>query len=88
MRHCPTTKLAAKQKQIEDILKRAQAGEDFAVLATQYSEDPGSKDKGGELPPFRRGQMVPEFEAAAFSMTDKPDQRRGHHAIMASTSSN
>ena len=44
------------------------AGEDFAVLAAQYSEDPGSKDKGGELPPFSHGEMVPQFEAAAFSM--------------------
>ena len=44
----PTT-IAAKRKQIDDILKRARAGEDFAMLATQYSEDPGSKDKGGEL---------------------------------------
>ena len=60
--------VAAKRKQIDDILKRAQAGEDFATLATQYSEDPGSKDKGGELPPFGHGEMVPQFEAAAFSM--------------------
>ena len=49
-------------------MKRAKAGEDFALLATQYSEDPGSKDNGGELPPFGHGEMVPQFEAAAFSM--------------------
>jgi peptidyl-prolyl cis-trans isomerase C len=60
--------IAAKRKQIDDILKRVKAGEDFATLATQYSEDPGSKDKGGELPPFGHGEMVPQFEAAAFSM--------------------
>jgi parvulin-like peptidyl-prolyl isomerase len=64
--------VAAKRKQIDDILKRARAGEDFAVLATQYSEDPGSKDNGGELPKFGHGDMVPEFEAAAFSL--KPGQ--------------
>jgi peptidyl-prolyl cis-trans isomerase C len=58
----------AKRKQIEDILKRVKAGEDFATLAQQYSEDPGSKIKGGELPPFSHGEMVPQFEAAAFSM--------------------
>jgi parvulin-like peptidyl-prolyl isomerase len=58
----------AKRKQIDDLLKRARGGEDFATLATQYSEDPGSKDDGGELPPFSRGQMVAEFEAAAFSL--------------------
>jgi peptidyl-prolyl cis-trans isomerase C len=60
--------IAAKKKQIDDILKRAKAGEDFATLASQYSEDPGSKDHGGELPPFGHGEMVPQFEAAAFSM--------------------
>jgi len=68
--HAPLTadQVAAKRKQIDDILKRARAGEDFAVLAAQYSEDPGSKDNGGELPPFGHGEMVPQFEAAAFSM--------------------
>ena len=68
--HAPLTadQIAAKRKQIDDILKRAKAGEDFALLATQYSEDPGSKDNGGDLPPFGHGEMVPQFEAAAFSM--------------------
>jgi len=60
-------KKAAKKKQIEDLLKRAKAGEDFGKLAKEYSEDPGSKDTGGEYT-FPRGQMVPEFEAAAFSL--------------------
>ncbi|HXI71857.1 MAG TPA: peptidylprolyl isomerase [Verrucomicrobiae bacterium] len=58
----------AKRAQIDDILKKVKAGEDFSKLATQYSEDPGSKEKGGELPAFSHGDMVPEFEAAAFSM--------------------
>jgi peptidyl-prolyl cis-trans isomerase C len=58
---------AAKRKLAQELLKRARAGEDFAKLAKQYSEDPGSKDKGGEYQ-FPRGQMVPEFEAAAFSL--------------------
>lgn len=61
----------AKRKQIEELLARARAGEDFAALARQYSEDPGSKDRGGEYT-FARGQMVPEFETAAFSL--KPGQ--------------
>ncbi len=65
-----TNTIALKRKQIDDLLKRARAGEDFAALATQYSEDPGSKDNGGELNEFPRGQMVPEFEAAAFSLTN------------------
>jgi parvulin-like peptidyl-prolyl isomerase len=65
-----TNAVAAKKKQIEDILKQARAGTNFATLAEQYSEDPGSKINGGELPPFPRGQMVPEFEAVAFSLTN------------------
>jgi peptidyl-prolyl cis-trans isomerase C len=60
-------KKAAKHKQMEELLKRARGGEDFAKLAQEFSEDPGSKDKGGEYK-FPRGQMVPEFEAAAFSL--------------------
>jgi parvulin-like peptidyl-prolyl isomerase len=68
--HAPLSadQIAAKRKQIDDILKRAKAGEDFEMLAIQYSEDPGSKDKGGELPAFGHGEMVPQFESAAFSM--------------------
>jgi peptidyl-prolyl cis-trans isomerase C len=58
---------AAKKKEMEGILKRARAGEDFGKLAKEYSEDPGSKDNGGEYT-FPRGRMVPEFEAAAFSL--------------------
>jgi peptidyl-prolyl cis-trans isomerase C len=82
----PDDQVKAKRQQIDDILKRAKAGEDFAALATQYSEDPGSKDKGGELPPFSHGQMVPEFEAAAFSMatntiSDVVTTAYGYHII-------
>jgi peptidyl-prolyl cis-trans isomerase C len=57
----------AKRKEIEALRKRAVAGEDFAELAKKYSEDPGSKDTGGEYT-FGKGRMVPEFEAAAFSL--------------------
>jgi parvulin-like peptidyl-prolyl isomerase len=60
----------AKRKQIDDLLKRIRGGADFAALAKQYSEDPASKDNGGEMPAFPRGQMAPEFEAAAFSLTN------------------
>jgi peptidyl-prolyl cis-trans isomerase D len=55
-----------KAKKVADSLKTlVQKGASFATLAQQYSVD-GSKDKGGELPTFARGQMVPEFENAAF----------------------
>ena len=52
----------------EGILQRVKAGEDFAKLAQEFSEDPGSKDKGGELGWFGKGQMVPAFEEAAFKL--------------------
>ena len=47
---------------------KLKAGGDFAALAKQYSADPASKDKGGELGFFGHGQMVQPFDAAAFSM--------------------
>ncbi len=81
----PDDKKKEKRKQTEDLLKRARAGEDFAKLAKEFSEDPGSKDKGGEYK-FPRGQMVPEFEAAAFSLntnqiSDIVTTQYGYHII-------
>ncbi|MGA2242860.1 MAG: peptidylprolyl isomerase [Verrucomicrobiota bacterium] len=60
----------AKRKRADDLLKRARSGESFTNLAVQYSEDPGVKDNGGELPPISRDQMSPELAAAAFSLTN------------------
>lgn len=76
---------AAKLKLAEDLVKRARAGEDFAKMAKEYSEDPGSKDKGGEYT-FPRGKMVAEFEAAAFSLSpgqvsDVVTTQFGYHVI-------
>ena len=81
----PADKKEAKKKQAEDLVKRARGGEDFAKLAKEFSEDPGSKDKGGEYT-FPRGQMVPEFEASAFSLktnevSDIVTTQFGYHII-------
>jgi peptidyl-prolyl cis-trans isomerase D len=60
---------AAVRKLAEEVLAKAKApGADFAALASQYSEDEGSKVNGGDLDYFGRGRMVPAFEEAAFSM--------------------
>jgi peptidyl-prolyl cis-trans isomerase C len=74
-----------KKKLAEKILERAKAGEDFAKLAKEFSDDPGSKDSGGEYT-FARGRMVPEFEAAAFSLktnqvSDVVTTKFGYHII-------
>jgi parvulin-like peptidyl-prolyl isomerase len=81
----PQAEKDAKRKTMEGLLKRAKAGEDFAKLAREYSEDPGSKDKGGEYT-FPRGQMETNFESAAFAL--KPNEisgiittRYGYHII-------
>jgi parvulin-like peptidyl-prolyl isomerase len=52
----------------QDLRKRIQAGEDFAQLARQESDDTGSGANGGDLGFFRHGQMVPSFEQAAFGL--------------------
>jgi peptidyl-prolyl cis-trans isomerase D len=56
------------RKTAEDVLKQAKKGTKFDELAKKYSEDPGSKDKGGDLSWIRQGQTVPEFEKTAFSL--------------------
>jgi parvulin-like peptidyl-prolyl isomerase len=79
------TKEEARKKS-EALLERARKGEDFAKLATENSDDPGSKDKGGEYDFFGHGKMVPEFEKAAFALkpgeiSDLVETQFGFHII-------
>lgn len=62
-----TASAAARQKATE-VLKEVKAGKDFAALAKQYSQDPGSAPNGGDLGFFQRGQMVAPFSDAAFGL--------------------
>lgn len=59
---------AAVRRRAEEVLEEARAGGDFAELARTYSEDTASAQQGGDLNLFSRGEMVPEFEQAAFSL--------------------
>ncbi|ONI48222.1 hypothetical protein AN643_02665 [Candidatus Epulonipiscioides saccharophilum] len=60
---------AEKLELANELLERVKNGEDIGKLAAEYSEDPGSKDNNGEYT-FGRGEMVPEFETAAFDTAD------------------
>jgi peptidyl-prolyl cis-trans isomerase D len=59
---------AARKKAEEVYEKATKPGADFAVLAKEYSQDPGSRENGGDLGWFARGRMVKEFEEAAFNL--------------------
>ena len=60
--------LVKDEVKAKEIAEKLAKGGDFAALAKENSEDPGSKDNGGDLGYFGKGQMVPEFEAAAFAL--------------------
>jgi parvulin-like peptidyl-prolyl isomerase len=82
----PADKEKAKQK-ADEVYKKAQAGEDFGKLATQYSDDPKSKTVGGDIGWIVKGQTVPAFETAAFALTKPNDlspvieTRDGYHVL-------
>jgi peptidyl-prolyl cis-trans isomerase C len=70
----------------ENILKRIKGGEDFGKLATEFSDDKGSRDKGGDLGFFPKGKTVPSFERAAFELkvgdvSDIVETSYGYHII-------
>lgn len=73
-------------KKMQDILARAKKGENFDALAKKFSEDPGSKDRGGLYANFERGDMVKPFEDAAFSVpvgqiSDIVETQYGYHIL-------
>ncbi len=74
------------RQKAEDVLKQAKKGAKFEDLAKKYSEDPGTKDKGGDLGWLTQGQTVPEFEKTAFGldkgkMSDLVKTQYGFHII-------
>ena len=77
---------AAIREQMQPILERARAGEDFAALAREFSEDSGTRAQGGDTGFFPRGEMVGPFEEVAFSLdegaiSDPVDTVYGVHII-------
>ncbi|WP_113673140.1 peptidylprolyl isomerase [Vallitalea guaymasensis] len=64
----PEDKKAEVKTKAEEVLAKVKAGEDFEALVKEYSEDPGSKDKGGEYTFNKGSNFAPEFTEASFSM--------------------
>ena len=78
--------IAAQEKKAKEIAEKAKKGDNFAKLAKENSEDPGSKENGGDLDFFSRDRMVPEFADAAFKMnkgdiSDPVKTQFGYHII-------
>jgi peptidyl-prolyl cis-trans isomerase SurA len=83
----PSVQSRARAKALADsIVGELRAGADFAQAAKRFSQDPGSRDKGGDLGWFRRGQMIAEFEREAFRLkpgvvSDPVESSFGFHII-------
>jgi peptidyl-prolyl cis-trans isomerase C len=60
--------LVESEEKARELYEKIAHGEDFAQMAKMFSRDTGSKDDGGDLGYFSRGQMVPQFEEAAFKL--------------------
>ena len=78
--------MEATRERLRALRERIVKGENFAALATLYSEDPGSSRKGGEVGFVSRGQLYPEYEASAFSLkqgeiSDIIKSKAGYHII-------
>ncbi|MGN4423007.1 peptidylprolyl isomerase PrsA [Bacillus cereus group sp. MYBK30-1] len=78
--------LVKDEKTAKEIKEKLNNGEDFAALAKQYSEDPGSKEQDGEIAGFAPGQTVKEFEEAAYKLdagqvSDPVKTSYGYHII-------
>lgn len=81
----PLSKEEARKK-AQSLLDRVRKGEDFAKLAQENSDDPGSKDKGGDMDFFAKGAMVKPFDDAAFALkpgeiSDVVETEFGFHII-------
>ena len=79
--------LVKTKEEAQKLLAQIKGGKDFAALAKEVSLDPGSKEEGGELPRFGRGEMYEEFETAAFALSpgqlsDVVSTPAGFHIIL------
>lgn len=79
--------LVDTEEKAKEVVEKIGKGEDFSKLAAEYSNDPGSKAQGGKLGYFSKGQMVKEFEEAAFALkkgeVSKPVKSQfGWHIIL------
>lgn len=80
-------RLEHKLAQLHEVQRRLEAGEDFADLAREYSDDRGTASAGGYLGCFSRGQLVPGFEAVAFQLqpgeiSEPVLTQHGYHLIL------